>query len=207
MRKGIYLNLINKGVLLFLLMLFTTTIFSQEIEKHDILIDGIYGFPNFKTTGIGSLAPNEKTSLYSIGPLGGKLEYIFLENDKFKFKYCHGIGFSYYYANGVMSYIHDSYDYRVDMYSQRYLLHYAFHQVSKRADIYSTYGLGFAKSWYVKSSEDQSFIRESDDVTVIPVALRVAFGIRYFVTPYLGGNFEFGFGSGAWFVFGLSTKI
>lgn len=189
---------------------------AQAVEQGSVIIDGFYGWPNL-TTGIlqsfyadGTFTENVKVG--SIGPLGGRFEYLLSDNL--------GIGVDFIYAMSSVSWTEDieeynwdndtyyttTYNYEVSNQRIRIVpnLKYHFSQ-SDNVDFYGVFGIGYKSSTLNFTSDDLDW-NHSVGISLSPVAFRMAVGTRFFFTPNIGMNMELGIGS-ALATGGISVKF
>lgn len=187
--------------LLPLMGLISSPVKAQAIDQGRVLIDFYYGFPNLWTTSIRTVVREAALPIdlqtRSIGPLGGRIEY--MATRRF------GVGLDIYYARSEVSYAAEgvdlqgnprTYNYAVKMPRPRVVLRGNFHLGnSDMVDPYVVLGLGYSGTRVVVETEDPVFDVNTFSLPVsIPVAYRIGFGTRVMLTRFVGLSGEIGIG-------------
>src|SRR5690606_29335099 len=155
----------------------------------------------------------KEVNVSSLGPLGGKVEYLFSKRI--------GLGVHINYASTglsgrVQSDNGNIYSYSASVTRFRILPTFSVHMGnSDRVDPYFSFSLGYFNLKFKDESNDPTYegIAEYADVVgnyllnPIPVAGRVEFGLRYFITDLIGINGQIGIGGGAPLALGMSLKL
>lgn len=202
-----------KKKLLCLLCMFSSVICSaQAVKQGDVIIDGYYGFPNLFSNVIKRLINNidgvvsTNLRIRSVGPFGLRCEYLL--NDKI------GIGLEGNYTNTSATWVGQSkksnqqYFYEISAPRYRIMPRFNFHFVksNEKLDGYFALGAGYiSRSIQVKTNDPNFNPRKLDNL--VPIAFKVAVGLRYFFTENIGANMEVGLGGGPLLAFGLSAKF
>ncbi|HBF89100.1 MAG TPA: hypothetical protein DDX39_10700 [Bacteroidales bacterium] len=205
----------KKGRLILILMLFfslgilnSNKSNAQAVKQGTILIDGFYGWPNLVTGTMKAFyvdgAFDENVNINSIGPLGGRVEYLLSDNL--------GLGIDVVYANSSVSWTDidevtsETYSYEVSNPRLRIVprLNYHFSQ-NERVDFYGVFGIGYKLSSIEFKTSDLDW-NPDFAFPLSPVAYRLAIGTRFFFTDNIGMNLEFGLGS-ALATGGISVKF
>jgi len=165
-------------------------------------VDVYYGFGSMSKAFVKEFAGPNGT-FKSFGALGARFEY--MASDKV------GIGLE---ANYLIHTATWNVDDGVNLYNYEYSvrrirvfprINYHFGN-SDRFDSYVAAGAGYRSIVRSTKSNDPNYIPE--DITgVFPVAMRLAFGARYFFTETIGAHMEFGLGGGNIIHFGLSARF
>lgn len=184
---------------LFLLLIISNLAQAQVYEKGKVVIDAYYGFPNL-VTGYYKALINASNTTYgntgvtatSIGPLGGRIEYL-LSNKV-------GFGVDFSYSNTTLKYTDQStlYNYQVSIPRWRVLPRINLHLgQSTKLDPYFAFGLGYDSWKVVGKTNDPNYQNYTvNDILPIyePVVIMAKFGMRYFITDNIGLGFEVGLG-------------
>ena len=181
---------------------------AQSVEKGDIIIDGFYGTPNLVTSVLKGLlidgTISNTVTIKSMGPFGGRAEILLTDNV--------GLGVDVIYASSSVSWesVSDfdslTYNYKVSNPRLRIVPRVSYHfSQNPNFDVYGVFGIGYKDSKLEFESLDVNWI-PSIDFPLSPVAFRLGFGARYFITPNFALNAEAGLGS-ALFTGGISVKF
>jgi outer membrane protein W len=184
---------------------------AQAVSQGNALVDIYVGGPT-SNMWWGSLT--SETDFKTVGSpvaFGGRFEYMVADN--------FGVGVDVNYAITGYQYTFEDYNYNseTNTYSDavykysanklRAMLRLNYHIVQNESfDAYVGFGAGYknAKRVYtVDGVEDGSI----SIPTLLPVAIRAAFGGRYYFSDNLGANFELGLGGGQILQGGLSLKF
>jgi len=145
----------------------------------------------------------------SIGPLGGKLEY--MVSDKV------GAGIEINYANTSVKWTENTTDgngnnvsYQYDFSIPRMRLMFCFNLhfgSSENFDGFWRIGAGYSSLSWKYTTNDPNYNDEQINFNLFPIAFRTAIGGRYFFSENFGLNAELGLGGGPLVAFGISTKF
>jgi opacity protein-like surface antigen len=185
---------------------------AQAVEQGNILIDTYYGFPNLYTALLEGLYANsgseQDISIKGIGPLGGRFEY--MAADKI------GVGFEINYANSSVGWNEASvdtggstvqYSYEVSSPVVRAMARLNWHFAgSDSFDAYASFGAGYRTRKWKFESTDPDYGDQSIE-SLIPLAMRLSVGARYFFTDNIGLGLELGLGGGGLVHGGLAFKF
>lgn len=201
------MNLMILGIIA---MFTVNTANAQAVSKGNLIIDAYYGFPNLYKTVFKAAYANSGEELNlkigGIGPLGGRIEYMLA--DKI------GLGLDIGFSNTTIDYQeYDSFDdrtYDYELKTQKLgvmvTFNYHFLQNADKFDAYAMAGAGYGNRTFDSSSNDPFYTSESFN-GLIPVALRIGAGMRYFFTDNIGLNVAIGLGQGGILNAGISVKI
>ena len=182
------------------------------ISQGKSLIDVYYGFPNLYSTIIEQgynnnfdltrgLRPNYANSFF--GPVGVKYERMITDQL--------GIGLNVFYANTIIQWSDEIYNYKSNISRLRVAVTGNWHfATTAKFDPYCMAHIGYANYNYkfdqVSKFDSIPPIHPKPDIQfMIPIALRVGIGARYFFTDKLGVNAEIGLG-GIFLTAGISYK-
>jgi hypothetical protein len=172
------------------------------------VIDAYYGFPNLWTSILKTSVKNSNTTvseadikISSLGPLGGRVEYLLSEKIGF------GLDFSYAnttakysdtystYNYSTGTYTTNTYDYEVSIPRWRLVPRINIHLgQSTKFDPYFAFGVGYANSKISATSNDPNDPGVTLSRSFIPVSVMAKFGMRYFITDNIGLGVETGIG-------------
>jgi hypothetical protein len=171
----------------------------NSIESGDIIIEGYYGLPFSNGNKYLYYYKGDKT--HNSNHIGGKIELMITNNI--------GLGFDVTYSNAYKNNISViSYDVNNNIKTEyvtknisktRLLFRANFHDFHNKIDIYKTVGLGIK---IVNKTEGYNFPYKQGDYSnaffetnlEIPIALRLGFGFRYFISKSIALNIESGLG-------------
>lgn len=193
---------------------------AQCIKQGDVLVDAYYGWPNlFKialqadvntiqnSNAQNGYAPITGLSVYGIGPLGAKAEYLI--TDKF------GLGLDFNYSNVGFKFSDASadqngnpitYNYNLSSAAVRAMVGANFHFVnSNKLDVYAAVKIGYYNRSFGMITNDPNF-RLNFSISD-PLAFRMEIGMRYFFTDNIGVHANFGFPGGPLIAAGISLKL
>jgi hypothetical protein len=178
------------------------------VSEGDIHIDAYYGVSAFGNRLTGSINNSENFKASSIGPLGGRVEYMI--SDKL------GIGVDFIYKNSNFSWFQTdsataiSEAHKLTTTRLRPQLRFNLHMPSSNESLDTYFGFGIGlnirKANYLINGVSQTSDLPLPNFALIPFSARAAFGIRYFFIPNLGANVEIGIG-GPIISGGLTVKI
>ena len=197
----------------------TSNVSAQALEQGNVSIDVYYGFPNLYAsifTALYSDGSEANLSSGGIGPVGIRGEYMVA--DKF------GIGVDVAFSNAQVGYdyestvlnpstnIYEPVTYRDEFQTSKIsaILTFNYHFLdSDKVDFYAMAGAGYKNRNFKLTSTDPAFDEAAANVsvTLIPVAIRIGLGVRYFFTDNLGINVQLGFGHSAIINGGLALKF
>lgn len=178
--------------------------FNLSIAKGDIIVDGYYGFLTFHKAGLLFIASQVSAgytdySYSGYGPIGGRVEY--MVSDMI------GLGMEFNYANDNIVWQEGNYNYDYNVTRMRIFPRLNIHfSEDEKLDAYFSIGAGYREVIRSMSSDRPNFYGYSHPA-FIPIAIRLAVGVRYFFTDHVGLAFEAGFGGGALLHPGLSFKF
>lgn len=177
----------------------------QAVEQGNITIDVYYGFPNLTGSLAKSLSTDSELTVKSLGPIGGKFEY--MVSDKM------GVGLESNFSKTSFTYTeYDDYDstnyeYTSSITSLRFMPRWNIHFGSSDSfDGYFGIAAGYLSRKYEWESTDPDYQAESIS-GLFPLAMRLAVGGRYYFTDNIGLHMELGIGGGAIIHGGLSMKF
>lgn len=178
---------------------------SQALSQGDKAIDVYYGVFSISRSLINEGAINTRF----FGPIGAQFEY--LASDKM------GVGVDFNYTSisweeertvtdsiaGTTKIYTDKVARTVIRFMPRFNIHFG---SSESFDGYFGVAAGYRQATYKYTTDDPNYEDETID-GIIPFALRVCVGARYYFTDNIGANMEMGFGGGALINAGLSFKF
>jgi len=176
---------------------------SAQVEEGSILFDLYYGYPNGGKTAFDFLADQGGLNLESkgIGPIGARFEYMVADNL--------GVGVDFNYVGSSLSYDDtvsvynsttsmwetDTYNYKYTRNKIRVSARVNYHFVSTDAvDAYVGFGAGYKHKINKFTSSDPNAEDLEGALNLIPVAVRICIGTRFFFTDNIGINLELGLG-------------
>ena len=189
----------------------TSNASAQALGEGGVSIDAYYGFPNLYNTSFQALYSdgNElNLNVGGLGPVGIRAEYMLA--DKF------GIGVDVSFSSAKVGF-----DFEQSVYNETtnefdqvtYSEEVRTSKISAidndKVDFYAMFGAGYKNRNFAFSSSDPAFDEASANVsvTLIPVALRLALGVRYFLTDNIGLSMQLGFGHSGVLNGGLAFKF
>lgn len=195
------------AVLLFLTGTFTSK--AQALEEGNISINTYYGSPSIGTMLMKSIFTSDSDidqdlDFINIGPVGVQAEYMVTENI--------GIGIEGSYSNILIKYT-EIYDYNFSLTRIRVMPRFSYHfSSSDWFDTYLSLGMGYKHSILKFTTNDPLETDEQEDFEEtamggIPLALRIGWGARFYITENLGISTELGFGGGYLLSGGLVYKL
>jgi len=184
---------------------------SAQVEQGSICIDAYVGAP---TGNVWFQTESSYTDFKTIGlPIsyGGRFEYMVADN--------FGVGVDVNYVISGYEYTVENYYYnsttgtysdatsRYEAKKLRAMLRFNYHFVqTDNLDAYVGFGAGYKsakRSFYYDDVIDDNFSFDA----LIPVAVRIGLGVRYYFIPNLGVNAEIGLGGGGIIQGGLALKF
>ena len=165
------------------------TVTANCIKTGDFIIEANYGFPYFIGTLVTALNNSSSgqglnLTIHNSNHLGGRFEYVVSKNI--------GVGLEYTYAAVSIRDNSSTSGLQYSIIKQRALMRLMIHLLeSERGDIYGVFGAGY-RVFTVKTN-DPAFILPSI-YNIVPVASRLGFGFRVFITPVIGLHAEIGIG-------------
>ncbi|MFT6746170.1 MAG: hypothetical protein ACJAZ2_000508 [Glaciecola sp.] len=174
---------------------------AQSINKGDITFDVFYGSPSIGTLIFKSLATaSGEVDFNTFGPIGIKFEYMI--SDKV------GLGVEGSYSTLSMKAVENGYTSEFTLNRIRIMPRFSYHMGSSdNFDSYFSLGMGYRNSTYEFSSTDVTATVDESITGGIPMAMRIAWGARYYFTPNIGLSTELGLGGGHLISGGLVIKI
>jgi len=189
---------------------FFMTAKAQVYQKGNVLFDVYYGAPNLYTATFKA-AYTDNTyytgiTTSSLGPLGIKAEYLLSE------KIGIGVHFNDAVSNLSATYTDPStsqtYTYTAKSNVMRIFPTLNVHMGnSSNFDPYFSFGLGYNHRSTTFSVNDPNYTGSVTYKSLVPVATRIEFGMRYFFTDNIGINAFVGLPGGALVGAGLSVKL
>lgn len=214
-----------KKVSLFFIVIFLFSInsFTQVFEEGDFVVDAQIGFPNisYVKTQINSLShlslsPNSSNvKNKSIGQFIINSEFFITETVGMNISFNYGYYYDYYereesiYDGNTNTTITNVYFYEKQTHRFRLYIGPHFHLTrTEKLDTYFGVKAGLKQSKIIVNNNDPNNIifNEFEELNLIPVGLRVCYGLRYLVGERLLLNTEFGLGGPVVSV-GISYKI
>jgi opacity protein-like surface antigen len=185
-----------------LTLLSTNLVNAQAMDQGRMCVDVYYGFGSLSKAFVEQMAEPDG-DFSSFGALGARFEYMASDNV--------GIGLEGNYLKHTATWNVDDgvnkYDYTYSVTRFRVFPRINYHfGNSDSFDAYVGVGAGYRSIVRSFSSTDPSYVPEEIEGTV-PVAMRLAFGARYFFTENIGAHVEFGLGGGNIIHFGLSARF
>ena len=195
-----------------LLLVSSSSVFSQAVSTGNFIFDAYYGAPNFGKSffqTIEDAAGTQNFTATGIGPLGLRGEYMIGET--------FGLGFDVIYNSNNIKYNQiDSFnttvinDYERTMNRLRVQMRFNFHFNVTNPNLDAYFGVAAGtntrfRKYYVNGIEstNDSFTGSG---TLIPFSMRVCTGMRYYFNQNFGLNAEIGLG-GPLISGGLSVKF
>ncbi len=179
---------------------------AQAMEQGNVGVNVYYGFPNLASYLIRSFADEgADAKLTSIGPIGGNFEY--MASDKV------GVGLEVNYSSfGIEWDDADSasdvvYNYKASVNRTRIMPRFNIHfGASENFTGYFGIAAGYLMTKYKLTTNDPNRQNESSP-GLLPFAMRIAFGGRYYFSDNIGIHMELVLGGGALIHAGLSFKF
>ena len=190
---------------------------TAQVEEGNVIIDLYYGYPNSSKTfwSVFETASVEGYKSTGIGPLGARFEYMIADNL--------GVGIEGNYVAGGATYTEtfsvynstddiwedQTYNYELSTTKIRVMARMNYHFVTTDVvDAYVGFGAGYKHKKTTWTTEDPNFDSEFESgLNLVPVAVRIAVGSRFFFTENIGVNMELGLGGGPLVAGGLSVKF
>lgn len=190
---------------------------AQLLSQGTVLIDSYYGAPNLGGTFFKAAANNSEYLNFDaggLGPLGIRGEYMVTDEI--------GVGLDIGYSSYFISYddmvftgydsdgnsVYATYTYNFLSSKIGFMPTFNFHFVnSDKVALGVVVGAGYKQRIYTVSSNEPGYVGDSENLTLIPMAARVALQGHFFFTPFLGANFGLGIGQGSIVNAGVSFKI
>ena len=182
------------------LLMFTKNMSSQVVKQGQVVVNGYYGINVFTAVLRAAYYQNSSTqqnfAIKGFGPIGGYVEYMM--TDKI------GIGIDGYYANTSITWNEQDYDannnpivysYKVSIPRVGVLARANFH--FSDSDVFDAYGIvamGMKNVSYNATSTNPLYVPVSAP-GLIPVAMKLGVGFRYFFTDDFGLNGEMALGT------------
>ncbi len=192
---------------------------AQCVGKGSILIDGYYGFPNFFgfifKTAYNRAYPNGiNVSSSSLGPVGGKAEYMLTDNL--------GLGLDFNYSNASITFskidttafingsvVTQTHHYTLTTPAMRVMFGANWHFVrTNKVDVYAAVKVGYYNRNLSITTDDPNSSISSISINLNdPFAFRVEMGMRYFFTENFGAHAMIGVSGGPLVAVGISGKF
>jgi hypothetical protein len=189
-------------------VLASSNIKAQVVEKGSFIIDAYYGLLSISNNTFKELSGNSAGKFTGIGPVGMRFEY--MVSDKI------GIGLDGNLLSQNLTWIGNdttagnrlNFEYKLFRQVTRIMPRINIHfGGSDDFDGYFGIAAGHRNVTRGYTSNDPTYKGESSSITLIPVAMRLAVGGRYFLTPNFALNGEIGIGGGTILHTGLTFKI
>lgn len=203
------------GVTIVASLSFNNTAVAQ-VQQGNVIIDPYVGLPTRNIIwGILEDGSSDSDGYNTVGPpisFGGRVEFMAADNFGIGVDVNYVIsGFQYnvddYYDEVTDETYDANYKYNANILRAMLRLNYHFVQTSE-VDAYFGVGAGYRNVKRSVSYEFDGVEREdATNVTLIPVAFRLAFGGRYYFTDNIGANFELGLLGGSPIQVGVSIKL
>lgn len=184
---------------------------SAQVEQGTVIIDPYYGYPNFGKKFADGIVGDSATNvdITGIGPCGLRGEYMISDNFGVGVDFIYNsLGVKYNYEDWDTLGITHTYEDKINQQRIRVQLRMNYHFAqTEQVDAYVGFGAGTSIRRFSYSSDNPNFT-EPDAVSgaLIPVSLRLALGVRYYFTDFLGINAEIGLG-GPMISGGISLKF
>lgn len=182
-----------------------STVKAQALEQGNVSLDLYYGFGSLSKSFLKLITDNSTAKSSFLGPMGLKFEY--MASDKI------GVGAEFNYTsyniewNEVDSATSVNFNYKYTRTIVRIMPRFNIHFGSnENFDGYFGIAAGYRQAFNKWESNDPSY-DGSTSGTLIPFAMRIALGGRYFFTDNFGIHMELGLGGGAMIHGGLSLKF
>jgi outer membrane protein W len=171
---------------------------AQAMSQGDFSVDVYYGFGSLSKAFVQEMAKPDG-QFRSLGALGARFE--FMASDKV------GIGLEGNYLNHNATWRNENYSYEYNVRRIRVFPRINYH--FGNSDSFDAYvGVGAGYRYIVRSYSTNDPNYDPDDTEgILPVAMRLAIGARYFFTDNIGLHMEFGMGGGNIVHYGLSFKL
>lgn len=174
------------------LLFLNSTSFAQKgqsssgncVEEGTIIIDAFYGYPYLAGAVLKSATTNRIGDVRNTNHLGVKAEYMVSEKI--------GLGIEYTYADVSLTYTDSTLrEYKAGIKKSRILGKLNFHfATTESIDPYFTVGAGLKNTTIYDNGSGVNSI----SINIVPVAVRIGVGVRYFFTDVVGVNAEVGLG-------------
>lgn len=217
----------RKIITFFSALALTSSVFQVNAQANttgSIILDAYYGFPNFGKSFYKSIENSSSTDNFKasgVGPIGIRGEYLISEKI--------GVGFDFIYNSNRISYTSSDttttyddnfepiYSVKTSEYERlmnrvRVQARINFHFDISNPNLDGYFGIGagtnnrFRKVWIDGVESTDTLSTSLNNLTVIPVSMRICTGLRYYFTPNIGLNMEIGLG-GPLLSAGLSVKL
>jgi len=177
---------------------------TAQIEQGTFMIDTYYGFPNSTKSFYKLFEDSTNYRATGFGPIGMRVEY--LVADKV------GIGAEVNFVKGGSTYEFNGYTYEYSKIKLRAMLRFNFHfGTTENFDAYFGVGAGYKYTKKTFTTTDPSGEETAETGgflnLTIPVAARLAVGMKYFFIPNVGISAEIGVGGGPLVNGGLAFKF
>jgi hypothetical protein len=180
---------------------------AKIVGEKDVLIDAYYGIP-YLMGALVKMYYEDSAQYYgytisdirNTNHIGLRAEFMISEKV--------GLGAEYSFAHFWVLYRDPYNSYQSSIRKQRLMVKLNIHfSTSKNFDPYLNFGAGYRTTKYYTSSTNVNYQNEQGQLLAFfPIALRVGFGFRYFITSHFGLSSEVGIG-GPLVQFGLNYKI
>lgn len=199
----------------------TVSMAQTQISQGDVIVDPYIGVPNWANSILYdkvNLDNSDNVTDYKVNggmlSYGGRVEYMLSDNFGMGVDVNYEVsGFNY---NNVVSVYDEStatytdvkynYDYKAKKLRAMIRLNYHFVQTD-RADAYTSFAGGYKNVNRISTTNDPNYISDELNGALVPVAIRLAIGARFYFTDNIGAHVELGAFGGALLQFGLSVKL
>jgi opacity protein-like surface antigen len=195
----------------------TSSVQAQAVEQGNILVDVYAGYGSLYNAVFRAFVTDTENDakFKSIDAIGIRGEYMVA--DKF------GVGLDICYSGATLTdpYVTSVYNSTTDTYSnvvyeETYktrkigvmaTMNYHFLDNDK-VDLYGTFGVGYKnrKTTFENSNPDPFYVVPTFN-SLVPIAMRIGAGVRYFFTDNIGLNLGLGVGQGGFINGGISAKF
>lgn len=177
---------------------------AQALEQGNIHLDVYAGGPNLYTTIFKELVVSsdveEDVTVGGLPLLG--LRFGYMVSDKIS------VGLDINYTTTKVEYSDNSFDYEASINRLKAMARFEFHfGNSDQFDFYMPVAAGYKSNSWEYSSTDPNDNTDVDIPNLVPVAVRIGLGGRFYFTDNIGLNLEFGLGGGALIEGGIAIKI
>lgn len=159
------------------------------VDQGNMIVSIGYGAPNWSKLLFSSTGTYKILNGSGVGPIHGKFEY--MVSDRF------GVGLSVNHVGMSMNYDVDDgfgtvYNYKLSYNSTAFNIRFNWHFFNQDGfDMYAGAGVGYKVSKYAWDTTDPNG-GNLDYGSLVPIAMEVSVGMRYFFTENIGIYAEFG---------------
>ena len=197
------------------LIFFSLLVKGQVYEAGNILFDVYAGGPNLYSAILRTAVKEAPNLGNRVSDIRSSSSFPFVIKGEYLFSNRIGVGLNINYANSSLSGTYrDStytnnvpYDIKFSIRRLRVFPTFNIHMgSSEKLDPYFSFGLGY-NNLKLRTQTNAPNIPSIGFSLPFPIAVRLEFGLRYFVTKNFGFHFQLGLGGGPFFALGLSTKF